>query len=277
MRYPEVKPFGNRQCQGFSLTGSLREYGPKQRKHPMDEWTYPLGVALLGYTVLGLTGFGSALVIVPLLAWHWPLPEVVALTLLMDVPASVFHSGLNWRRVQWSELLRLLPGLVLGTVIGLWLAPRLPDRWPLLILGVYVASVGLNALRPAAARSALAAPAWAYAVGAAVGVVEMLFGTAGPVVVAWLSRRVPDVQRLRASTPMIITVAASTVLSGMALEGRLSEPVLWTRWSVLIVAALLGVALGHRLASRLPVARLRQIICSLLVVSGGLLALNALR
>lgn len=277
MRYPEVKPFGNRQCQGFSLTGSLREYGPKQRKHPMDEWTYPLGVALLGYTVLGLTGFGSALVIVPLLAWHWPLPEVVALTLLMDVPASVFHSGLNWRRVQWSELLRLLPGLVLGTVIGLWLAPRLPDRWPLLILGVYVASVGLNALRPAAARSAPAAPAWAYAVGAAVGVVEMLFGTAGPVVVAWLSRRVPDVQRLRASTPMIITVAASTVLTGMALEGRLSEPVLWTRWSVLIVAALLGVALGHRLASRLPVARLRQIICSLLVVSGGLLALNALR
>ncbi len=243
----------------------------------MDEWTYPLGVALLGYTVLGLTGFGSALVIVPLLAWHWPLPEVVALTLLMDVPASVFHSGLNWRRVQWSELLRLLPGLVLGTVIGLWLAPRLPDRWPLLILGVYVASVGLNALRPAAARSAPAAPAWAYAVGVVVGVVEMLFGTAGPVVVAWLSRRVPDVQRLRASTPMIITVAASTVLSGMALEGRLSEPVLWTRWSVLIVAALLGVALGHRLASRLPVARLRQIICSLLVVSGGLLALNALR
>ena len=243
----------------------------------MDEWTYPLGVALLGYTVLGLTGFGSALVIVPLLAWHWPLPEVVALTLLMDVPASVFHSGLNWRRVQWSELLRLLPGLVLGTVICLWLAPRLPDRWPLLILGVYVAFVGLNALRPAAAHSAPAAPAWAYAVGVVVGVVEMLFGTAGPVVVAWLSRRVPDVQRMRASTPMIITVAASTVLGGMALEGRLSEPVLWTRWSVLIVAALLGVALGHRLASRLPVARLRQIICSLLVVSGGLLALNALR
>jgi hypothetical protein len=31
------------------------------------------------------------------------------------------------------------------------------------------------------------------------------------------------------------------------------------------------------LASRLPVARLRQIICGLLVVSGGMLALNALR
>ena len=78
----------------------------------MQEWLYPIGVVLLGYTVLGLTGFGSALVIVPLLAWQWPLPTVVALTLLMDVPASAFHSGLNWRQVQWRELGRLVPGLV---------------------------------------------------------------------------------------------------------------------------------------------------------------------
>lgn len=243
----------------------------------MQEWIYPLAVVLLGYTVLGLTGFGSALVIVPLLSWHWPLPEVVALTLLMDVPASMFHSGLNWRRVQWPELLRLLPGMVLGTGMGLWLAPRLPDRWPLLLLGLYVAGVGLNALRPSSPGRMPAKPVWAYAVGVAVGVVEMLFGTAGPLVVAWLSRRVPDVQRLRASTPMIITVAASTVLVGMALEGRLSSAELWSRWSGLMVAALVGVALGHRWASRLPVARLRQVICSLLVVSGGMLAYNAWR
>jgi uncharacterized membrane protein YfcA len=63
----------------------------------------------------------------------------------------------------------------------------------------------------------------------------------------------------------------------MALEGRLNNPVLWSRWSVLIGVALVGVGLGHRLAGRLPVARLRQIICALLVLSGGLLALNALR
>ena len=84
-----------------------------------------MGVVLLGYAVLGLTGFGSALVIVPLLAWRWPLPEVVALTLLMDVPASALHSGLNWRQVQWRELRRLLPGLLVGTLLGLWLVQHL--------------------------------------------------------------------------------------------------------------------------------------------------------
>ena len=74
---------------------------------------FSLAVVLVGYTVLGLTGFGSALVIVPLLAWHWPLPEVVALVLMLDLPASLMHSGLNWRQVQWTELRKLLPGMVL--------------------------------------------------------------------------------------------------------------------------------------------------------------------
>lgn len=243
----------------------------------MQEWLIPMGAVLLGYTVLGLTGFGSALVIVPLLAWNWPLPEVVALTLLMDVPASAFHSGLNWRQVQWRELRRLLPGLALGTLIGLWLMQYLQSRWPLLVLGLYVAAVGWNALRPRAAAIGQAAPVWAYPVGVAIGLVEMLFGTAGPLVVAWLSRRVEDAGQMRASTPMIITVAASTVLAGMAWEQRLSSAVLWQRWTVLIGLALLGVWLGHRVAHHVPVARLRQIICSLLVVSGLMLALRALR
>ena len=236
-----------------------------------------MGVVLLGYTVLGLTGFGSALVIVPLLAWQWPLPEVVAMTLLMDVPASAFHSGLNWRQVQWRELRRLLPGLLGGTLLGLWLMQHLQARWPLLVLGLYVAAVGVNALRPAVQPRAHPALWWAGPVGTAIGVVELLFGTAGPLVAAWLSRRLSDVQQMRASIPMIITVAASTVLAGMAWEGRLSSPVIWQRWTVLIGVALVGVWLGHRVAHRVPVARLRQIICGLLVVSGLMLSLRALQ
>ena len=102
-------------------------------------------------------------------------------------------------------------------------------------------------MRPAAQRTGLPAPIWAYPVGTAIGLVEMLFGTAGPLVVAWLSRRVADVQHMRASTPMIITVAASTVLAGMGWEGRLSSDLLWQRWLVLI-ASLLSPLLTHRLS-----------------------------
>ena len=241
----------------------------------MSEFLLPAAAVLLGYTVLGLTGFGSALVLVPLLAWQWPLPEVVALTLMLDLPASLMHSGLNWRQVQWAELRRLLPGMVLGTLAGLWLTHHVHSRWPLLALGVYVAAVGLRALRAGRAQAPLL-PRWGVVYGGGIGVVEMLFGTAGPVVVAWLTRRLPDPQQVRATIPMVMAVAVLTVLAGMASDGRLSESALWQRWMLLIVPALFAVWLGHRLAHRVPLARLRQTICALLVVSGGVLAIKAL-
>src|SRR5574337_652724 len=100
----------------------------------MQELIYPAAVVLLGYVVLGITGFGSALVIVPLLAWRWPLPEVVPLVLLLDVPASLLLGGLNLRHVNFAELRRLLPGMVTGALVGLWLSARLDSRWPLLAL-----------------------------------------------------------------------------------------------------------------------------------------------
>ena len=241
----------------------------------MIELLWP-GLTVLGaYIVLGLTGFGSALLMVPLLAWTWPLPEVVALVLMLDMPASLMHSGLNWRRVQWAELMRLLPGMVLGTLAGLWLTRYLDSRWPLLVLGVYVAIVGLRALRQRTDLQPVDVR-WRHLYGMGLGVVQLLFGTAGPVVVAWLTRRLSDPQQIRATIPMIMAVAAVTVLLGMALDGRLSQPVLWQRWTVLIVPALAGVWLGHRLAHRVPVQRLRQMICALLVVSGSVLTAKAL-
>lgn len=70
-----------------------------------------LAVVLAAYLVLGITGFGSALILVPLLARQWPLADVVALAILLDIPASMLHGGLNLPQVRWRELLRMLPGL----------------------------------------------------------------------------------------------------------------------------------------------------------------------
>lgn len=242
----------------------------------MESLLYPVCAVLLGYVVLGITGFGSALMIVPLLAWRWPLVEVVPLVLLLDVPASLLLGGLNLRRVDMAELVRLLPGMVVGALLGLWLAVQLANRWPLLILGFYVAAVGVKALR----RKPYAPPRvwssrWAHGAGTLIGLVEMLFGTAGPLVVAWLSRRLPDVLVLRATTPLVIAVGACAVLLTMGGAGRLSAPELWGRWLVLIGVAFVGVLAGHRVAARLAPGLLHRLVCALLVVSGLTLVAHA--
>lgn len=242
-------------------------------------WAYPVAVVLTGYLVLGITGFGSALVIVPLLAWRWPLAEVVPLVLLLDLPASILMGRLNWQQVRWVELRQLVPGLLLGCGLGLWLFRHAPAAWPLLALGCYVVWVGVRALRQAPVfGEVLPASPWLGGLyGLGVGLVQVSFGTAGPLVLAWLARlRVPAVA-VRASTPAIMVFAGVVVLTLFAVQGRLSTPLMWQRLLALWPVAFAAVWVGHAVAGRMPAERLRRAICGLLVCSGVLLVVNASR
>lgn len=245
------------------------------------DWAYPAAVIALGYVVLGLTGFGSALVAVPLLAWRWPLVDVVPMVLLIDVLASLLMGGLNLREVRWDEARRLLPGMVLGALLGLWLAQRATSAAPLIVLGAYVMWVGAQAFRArplVAGAAAAASPGWLGALyGTGVGLVEILFGTAGPLVLAWLARQRVDARGMRASTPAIIMVAALGAIALMAVDGRLASGAIWQRLLVLLPVAVVSVLAGHALAHRVPTEALRRCICGLLILSGAMLILNALR
>ena len=233
----------------------------------VQEWIYPLAVVLTGYVILGITGFGSALVLVPLLARQWPLAEVVALAILLDIPASMLHGGLNLRQVRWHELLRMLPGLAVGTVLGLWLLGQLDKRWLLLVLGTYVVSVGLKALAPQASSHPIHAR-WVYMVGTLVGIVEVMFATAGPVVVAWLHRRLNDVGGLRATVPVVMVLAGSIALAVLAGSAQIDVATVMPRWFVALPVAGAGVMLGNRVAVHIRPLLMKRIIAALLTLSG---------
>ncbi len=233
----------------------------------LHEWFYPVTVLLAGYIVLGITGFGSALVVVPLLARQWPLAEVVALAILLDVPASMLHGGLNLRQVRWAELSRLVPGLALGSLAGLWLMGRLDQRWLLLALGAYVVFVGLRALLPRAPASPVAA-ACSHPVGSLVGVIEVMFATAGPVVVAWLHRRLDDVQGLRATVPVVMVLAGSIAVGVLGASHQVDLAALMPRWLVAMPVAVLGVVVGNRVAARISPVLMKRVMAVLLAASG---------
>jgi uncharacterized protein len=242
------------------------------------DWISPLLTVLVGYVVLGITGFGSALIVVPLLAWKWPLPEVVALMLMMDAPAAALFGGLNFKQVSWPEVRRLVPSMAVGSLAGLWLIGALEPKWPLLMLGLYVAAAGINALRAPGTQAPSTWPTpGAHAAGFLAGIIEMMFGTAGPVLMAWLQHRLPNVRDLRATMPVTMLMAVCAVLVVMGFAGRLSSGDLWQRYAVLLPAALLGVTFGHRLSPHVPAATLRRAIFVLLILSGLTLVGRALR
>lgn len=245
----------------------------------LPDLLYATAVVLGSYVVLGLTGFASSLLSVPLLSWRLPLTEVVPLALAMDMICSVLLGGLNLRDVQWGELRRMAPGILFGALLGLWLAARLAPRGPLLALGVYVAWVGLRSLRhprgSALLQGGWARPAgWLY--GAAAGLAALVFGSGGPLVVAWLAQRGLAPRLVRASVPVIYLLVAAGVLLLLAVAGRLSNAAVAVWLALLIPTAVVGTVAGHMLERRVPGQRLRHIICGLLVASGAAQVYRAL-
>lgn len=233
-----------------------------------QEWIYPVAVLLTAYVVLGITGFGSALVAVPLLAWKWPLPEVVLLAILLDVPASMLHGGLNFCQVRKRAVLEMLPGMAAGTLLGLWLMGQLDKRWPLFLLGLYIVTVGWRALRLSSPSGQPLSVAGHHLGSVLVGVIEVLFATAGPVVVAMLHRRLIDVANVRATVPVVMVLAGTVAIAVLAASGQSNMQDTLQRWLVGMPVAVLGVVLGNRLARHIPPQLMRKAIASLLICSG---------
>ena len=235
-----------------------------------------MAVVLMGYFVLGIAGFGSALIIVPLLAWNWPLAFVVPLVLLIDVPAAVLHTGLNFRQVMWRELPSLLPSVVLGALAGIGLLKWTDGDGLLLLLGLYVIYIGWQGLKGAATAIRFQATS-SHPYGFAMGLVETMFGTAGPVVMSWLSQRVSDPFVIRATMPMTIIGLSSIALGMVGMSGGLNDSSLWQNFAVLLPFALAGVWLGHQFSKRISAAVLRPFIDGFLCLSGCVLCARAFR
>lgn len=232
-------------------------------------------IVFVGFFILGIAGFGSALIIVPLLAWNWPLKFVVPLVLLMDVPAALFHTGLNFRQVAWKELPPLLPSILMGSLVGLVFINLSPGLWPMILLGLYILWVGVQGLR--AQTMAISNPSWArHFFGFMMGWVETMFGTAGPVVLAWFSVRLSDPYLVRATMPMALVGISGIAILMLLVSGSLSDPTLWTVLMYLLPIALTGVWLGHRLAVKLKSDLFRPVIYVFLCLSGLILCTRPL-
>lgn len=240
----------------------------------VTEIIYAVFVVLLGYVVLGISGFGSALIIVPLLAWKWPLVSVVPLVLLMDTPASVLHARLNNTQIAWAEIKPLVPGLLVGAALGALTSQWTSQPWALYALGLYVVGVAAKGLLSLGTPSQMN-KRWAPLAGILAGAVETAFGTAGPLIVSWLSGRLTDPQALRATTPVLIVAASSCALLGMSLSGQLNQAIIWIALPALLLVAFGGVEVGHRIALRLPAQRLRQAIFAFMAISGAALLARA--
>ena len=238
-------------------------------------------VVFAGYLVFGIGGFGATIVMVPILAHFLPIKVLVPLCLYLDFSAAILlrarKGGVWWPEGEGGRELRsILPFMLSGMALGAWVLQVVAERWLMLALGCFVAIVALVNLleRPGAARRI--ARIWGVPLGVLGGVGSSVFGTGGSVYALYIARRLPEPGEMRGTMSAIIAISVLLRIPIFALAGLLFKRELIEGWLLLMPMLVAGLYCGMRLHDRMNPAQMKQVIYTLLIVSGSSLAIRAL-
>ena len=233
------------------------------------------GIAFLGSFVYGITGFGSSLVTIPLAIHFVSLPFALAVFALMDL-ANALRIGLQHPGdAIKSELARMVPLVLLGTIVGVTALVNLPRAGAMLALGVFVLLyAGYSLLRRPG--GAIVGTGWAYVAGFAGGITSALFGAGGPPYAIYLSHRPLAKEQFRATLTLTPVFSIGMRVVAFALTGLLLKREVLRAAIAVLPAAYVGVNLASRLFRRVSHELLLRLVALLLLATGGSLVARAL-
>jgi uncharacterized membrane protein YfcA len=241
----------------------------------LDVVAVALPALIFGYLVFGLAGFGSALIAAPILAHVMPVADIVPLFAIMDCVAVTINGIKLGKKIAKDELLRLVPFMAVGNIVGIYLILTIPQRPMMIVLGGFVSAYAVYTLvTPSIAGHFRRA--WIVPFGTVGGVFSAMFGAGGFLYAIYLSRRLPDKDALRGTLTAVLGISNFTRFAFFAAAGVYSDG----RLPVLALCALPvmagGVFIGHRLAGRLNREQFIKILCIILIVAGASLIARAL-
>ena len=239
---------------------------------PFDVAVYAVAAVTVGvgYFIFAITGFGAALLTVPMLSHLLPLPFVLPLAVLLDVGASLVVGIRFHRDADWGELKWMVPFSFGGAVLGVTLLVNLPREAGLAGLGVLLIVYGVYSLRQGTHFQRVSG-GWAPVSGGAGGVgglMGTLFGIGAPPYAIYLARRMEDKAALRATLSTMVLASTGMRLAVFAFAGLVLGDRLLA-FALLFPFALAGLWAGQRLHVALPRARVLAAISALLIVAGA--------
>jgi len=234
-------------------------------------------IAFAGALIFGITGFGSALVTIPLASHFVPLKFALALFALVDLACALSVGLENPRNAVRSECRRLVPMVLAGTVLGATLLVNLPRRAGTLLLGLFVLSYSVYSFYSLTKKQipGTLSPGWAWLAGLAGGLSSTVFGAGGPPYVIYLSQRGLTKEQFRATLGLTIISSISLRIAAFFLTGLLLDPQVWMTALAAVPAALLAIYLSKKIYLKISREALMRAVALLLLFSGGSLILKA--
>ena len=242
----------------------------------LSPWVFLVAPLVIvgGYVVFGLSGFGSTVFSVPILAQFLPVSYLVPLMVLLDMSSAIFLGTTGRKHVDKAELKGLVPWMFVGFAVGITVLVGMPDRYLRLALGLFAAAVGVNAIVNPTMHRAISR-LWSIPAGITGGAFATVFGAGGPIYATYLSGRLRDKTEIRSTISALISISAFSRAVIYAVSGLLLHATLLVGALALAPFAWIGLKIGNRIHVGLSQEQLRRAIGAVLVVSGVSLVLRA--
>lgn len=204
-----------------------------------------VAAAFVGGVVRGFSGFGTALVYVPLAAQY--LGPFAALTslIVMELIGPLMHVPRALRDGRPSDVARLGAGAVVGVVVGVWALTMVEPvvfRWAASIVSLALLALLMSGVRY---RGALTPPL-IFGAGGLGGVLTGVVGAPGPpVIILYMASGLPPAM-VRANLMLFLIVADLILIAVFWLGGHLTANAV-TLGLTLLLPYVAGNWLGARM------------------------------
>lgn len=243
---------------------------------PIDSIASVALIICMGYTVYGLTGFGSSITALPLLVLFMPLQLALPVMLMLDLAAGLMIGLRNRRSADLREFKRLMPFLLVGLALGVTVLVHAPEKLLQLVLGVFILAYSAWSLM-ATPGDQLISTRWSAVAGIGGGIFTALFGTGGPIYTIYLTGRVRDKLALRATISLVILSAGVTRLVVFSSVGLFGQRGLLPLVLLLFPCSWLGLFVGTQLHRRMQPKHAMKIVWAILILGGVNLVRQGLR
>jgi uncharacterized membrane protein YfcA len=255
-----------------SAWGILAKASEKRR---VDMQTYLLVclVVFFAGVTQGLSGFGSILLSLPLLAIFLEIKMVIPLVALFGLAITIVLLLQLWRQLQWEAVSPLLMSALPGVPVGVFFLKRLDKGTIQWILGIILIGYSLYSLFLRSDHRGIN-KRWGYLFGFLAGCLGGALSATGPAVIVYTSLQTWSKDKVKVTLQVFFFVSGVIVVFFHAINGLTNLTVL--RFFMISLPMLIaGTCVGSFFYGKVHEEGYRRLVLILLALLGGFMMYRA--
>ncbi|MGD1863451.1 MAG: sulfite exporter TauE/SafE family protein [Phormidesmis sp.] len=216
--------------------------------------------------VRGVSGFGAALVMMPVLSGLIGIQAAAPLVAIIGLTNDSLLCFYYRRSFEWNIVSKLWAGSIFGIPVGFLILRFFPARWMLSGLGVMITAYAVYALLTPA-LPILKSRRWIYGTGLLCGTLSGSYNIPGPPVILYGNSQRWSQEKFKSNLSVFFWGNGLFVVSGHIFANSYSVEAL-QQYAITIPGVLVGLVTGTALSTLFNPLVFRRVVLTILIAIG---------